>query len=139
MKSKVITLTTLILLLNSAYLFSQNNYHLIRIEIKNLKSNKGEVVLQLTSSNGEINIGKVVGILQQQSVIEIDSLITGFYTIRYFHDENSNDQLDTNWMGIPNEGYGFSNNASSHFGTPSIEERKFELKDNLEMVLIPKY
>ena len=139
MKSKLIVLFTAILLLNTGDLFSQSSGHLIRIEIKNLKSNEGEVALQLSSINGEINIGKLVGISQQQCVIEIDSLNSGFYTIRYFHDENSNNKLDTNWMGIPIEGYGFSNNATSHFGAPSIDEQKFYLEDNLEMVLTPKY
>ena len=48
----------------------------------------------------------------------------GQYAIAVFHDENGNDELDTNFIGIPKEPYGFSNNASATFGPPSFEKAK---------------
>lgn len=39
-----------------------------------------------------------------------DSLVPGDYAIRVMHDENDNGQLDRNLVGMPTEGYGFSNN-----------------------------
>ena len=34
-------------------------------------------------------------------------------------------ELDSNFLGIPTEDYGYSNNASSWFGPPSWEKAKF--------------
>ena len=85
------------------------------------------------------SIGVISSIKNNHCTIVIDSLASGTYSIRFFHDENSNDKLDVNWLGIPVEGYGFSNNASATFGTPSIEDREFVIKDNLEITLFPKY
>ena len=42
--------------------------------------------------------------------IAIPDLAPGKYAIRLMHDENDNGKLDTNLVGMPTEGYGFSNN-----------------------------
>jgi uncharacterized protein (DUF2141 family) len=44
-----------------------------------------------------------------------------------FHDENSNGKLDTNFMGIPREGVGASNNAKGHLGPLKINDAAFQL------------
>jgi uncharacterized protein (DUF2141 family) len=38
------------------------------------------------------------------------NLPAGSYAVQVMHDENDNGKLDTNFMGLPVEGYGFSNN-----------------------------
>ncbi|MDO8289359.1 MAG: DUF2141 domain-containing protein [Parvibaculum sp.] len=45
----------------------------------------------------------------------------GRYAVIVFHDENDNALLDMNALGIPIEGYGFSNNASGFFSAPSFD------------------
>ena len=45
----------------------------------------------------------------------------GRYAIIVFHDENDNGLLDKNVLGIPTEGYGFSNNAQGFFSAPSFD------------------
>jgi len=70
-------------------------------------------------------IGKVLPIVKKQVVVVIDSLKYGEYAVRVFHDENKNEIIDTNLLGIPTEDYGYSNNASSWFGPPSWEKAKF--------------
>jgi uncharacterized protein (DUF2141 family) len=42
-----------------------------------------------------------------------------------FHDENSNGKLDTNFMGIPREGVGASNDAKGHLGPPKFNAAAF--------------
>ena len=49
----------------------------------------------------------------------------GEYGVKVHHDEDSNDEMNTNFLGIPSENYGFSNNASGTFGPPSWEDAKF--------------
>ncbi len=41
------------------------------------------------------------------------------YAIAAIHDENMNGELDVNWMRIPTEGYGFSNDAKASMKTSS--------------------
>jgi len=45
----------------------------------------------------------------------------GAYAVSAYHDENSNGELDSNLIGVPTEGYGFSNDASGAFGPPSFD------------------
>ncbi|HEX4039381.1 MAG TPA: DUF2141 domain-containing protein [Acidobacteriaceae bacterium] len=43
----------------------------------------------------------------------------GRYAIVVIHDENENQKLDRNFLGIPNEGFGFANNPKVNFSAPS--------------------
>lgn len=49
----------------------------------------------------------------------------GIYAVALFHDENANGHLDTNALGIPTEGYGFSNNPTLYFGPPDLSRVRF--------------
>jgi len=70
-------------------------------------------------------IGKILPIENNQVIVMIDSLKYGEYAIKVFHDENKNGELDTDFLGIPDEDYGFSNDASGWFGPPSWENAMF--------------
>jgi uncharacterized protein (DUF2141 family) len=45
----------------------------------------------------------------------------GRYAAVVIHDENSNMKLDRNFLGIPKEGFGFSNNPRVVFAAPSFQ------------------
>lgn len=64
-----------------------------------------------------------------------ENLPSGEYAISLYHDENENNKLDTGWFGIPNEGYGCSNNAKGMMGPPKYEDAKFQLTSNKEMTI----
>ena len=49
----------------------------------------------------------------------------GTYTIGIFVDVNLNNKMDTNFLGVPKEQYGFSNNASGFMGPPTFEAASF--------------
>jgi uncharacterized protein (DUF2141 family) len=46
------------------------------------------------------------------------------------HDENDNKKMDTNFIGIPKEDFGCSNNATGFMGPPKYEDAKFMLEEN---------
>ena len=53
----------------------------------------------------------------------------GVYSLMLIDDKNDNGVLDTNWMGVPNEGCGASNGAKGGpMGGPSWDDAKFEVK-----------
>ena len=45
---------------------------------------------------------------------------TGVYAIALYHDENANQRFDRSGIGLPAEGYGFSNNPATLAGLPSF-------------------
>ena len=47
--------------------------------------------------------------------------------------------METNWMGMPKEGFELSKNARGLFGTPSFKTWLFELSDNKKVACTPKY
>lgn len=51
----------------------------------------------------------------------------GRYAFAFYHDANDNHQLDRDMVGIPQEGYGFSNNVRPGMGAPSFESAAFDV------------
>ena len=71
--------------------------------------------------------------------IVFSDLPAGVYAVSVFHDENMNQKLDKNFVGVPKEGYGASNNPKKRMGPPSFEETKFRLsgtEQSLEIKLM---
>lgn len=56
-----------------------------------------------------------------------NALPAGEYAIRVMHDVNGNGELDANFVGMPTEPYGFSNDASGSFGPPKWEAARFSI------------
>ncbi|MET2983796.1 DUF2141 domain-containing protein [Aureibaculum conchae] len=64
-------------------------------------------------------------------IIKINDLPKGDYAFSMFHDENSDDEFNQGFLGIPKEPYGFSNNIKPKFSAPSYEDCKFSLIEDL--------
>jgi uncharacterized protein (DUF2141 family) len=54
-----------------------------------------------------------------------ENVVPGTYGIQLIHDKNSNGEMDFNFLGIPKEGYGFSNNAKPTLSAPSFKKIGF--------------
>ena len=54
----------------------------------------------------------------------------GNYAVAIFHDENMNGKCDTNFIGIPTEGYGFSNNFKPTVAAPKFSQTKISVSGN---------
>lgn len=57
----------------------------------------------------------------------------GNYAIALYHDGNSNGICDKNFLGIPIESYGFSNNIRPVLSAPSFKSTVVEVKKDLEI------
>jgi uncharacterized protein (DUF2141 family) len=51
----------------------------------------------------------------------------GSYAVAVVHDENGNQKLDSNFLGVPTEGYGVSNNKTYAMSEPRWDESRFDL------------
>jgi uncharacterized protein (DUF2141 family) len=73
------------------------------------------------------------------AAIVFRNLRPGAYAITVLHDENMNRKLDTNFIGIPEEGYGASQNPPKMHRAPTFDEAKFTLaspKQTIQIKLI---
>ncbi len=52
----------------------------------------------------------------------------GVYAVAVYHDANGNRDFDRNAVGMPTEGFGFSNDAPTRFGLPSFDAVRFNVK-----------
>lgn len=71
--------------------------------------------------------------------VTFKDLPQGTFAIAVLHDENGNGKMDKNFVGIPKEGYGASNNPKKKRRAPTFDEAKFSLnssKQSIEITLI---
>jgi uncharacterized protein (DUF2141 family) len=115
----------LICLCTSSALFAQKD---LQVTVKNIKETTGTIRVGLFNNENDFLKkaveGKVVKATANEVTIVFTNLKEGDYAVSVIHDKNENGELDSNFMGIPNEPYGFSNNAMGTFGPPSFEKAK---------------
>ncbi|MFY7811513.1 MAG: DUF2141 domain-containing protein [Flavobacterium sp.] len=104
----------------------------LTVNVTGFKNNKGKVMVAMYDSEGnflkKMIFGAVGKIEQQKSKVVFEKIPVGVYAVSLFHDENDNNKLDTNFMGIPKERYASSNDAKGFMGPPKYDDAKFELK-----------
>lgn len=112
---------------------TENSKGRLIINFDGLRSNEGTVKVAITNSKENYKdhknpfIGLTIPISNKKAVAVIEDLPFGDYAVKAFHDEDGNDMLNTNFLGIPNEDYGFSNDARGMFGPPSWNAARFRL------------
>ena len=96
-------------------------------------------MLQLFDENEKVIDQKKSEISDKRCSFTVADLKPGKYAIRYFHDENLNGKMETNLVGKPTEGYGFSNNVIGKLGPPPFEKWLFEIRSDTNINLKPTY
>jgi uncharacterized protein (DUF2141 family) len=71
-----------------------------------------------------------------EHVVVFDHVPYGSWAVAVRHDENGNGKLDANFLGMPKEGVGTSNNPKSKFGPPSFDDAAFTLDGSTMELLI---
>jgi uncharacterized protein (DUF2141 family) len=113
---------------------------MIQLEITEIKNSTGFIQIAVFKSDTDFDKDlfiKVIAIPASSEVqVSIPDLEVGKYAIAVYHDENKNQKLDKNFVGIPKEGYGFSNNAVGKLGPPKFSESSFSLDTQLKKLSI---
>jgi uncharacterized protein (DUF2141 family) len=103
------------------------------VKVLNIKNSVGNVACALFESPAGFpaefqryatNI-MVIKIRDAQARFCFLDIPPGTYALATVHDENMNGKLDTNWMGVPKEGYGFSNDVKAVLSAPSFSAATF--------------
>lgn len=104
----------------------------LTISITNLRSNNGFVLISLYKDGSgypdnatQAFRNEKVAIYNNKAVIIFPDLPSGSYGIAILHDENNDQKMNKNALGLPKEGYGFSNNVMGAFGPPSWKRASF--------------
>lgn len=107
--------------------------NVVRAEISGLRSDRGSVMCSIYASAEGFpkDPAKAVSLTKSpvsngQALCEFPGLHPGRYAVSVFHDENGNGKLDSNFLGIPKEGVGASNNAKGRFGPPKFNDAEFD-------------
>lgn len=105
----------------------------IQVNLSGMHNTNGKINFALYQNSSSFNdpsqVYKSLILTPSSSnmVFTLDSIPAGYYAFGVFHDENDNQQIDQNWLGIPTEGFAFSNDAMGSFGPPSFEQAKFQV------------
>ena len=109
----------------------------LEMEINNLESNKGPIYIRILDENENPAIVGTSPVINYSSEISFDSISAGKYAIQFFHDENENQKMDFNLIGIPKEKFGSSNDVKPIFGPPKFEKMLFEIYQDKKIVMKP--
>ena len=115
----------------------------LTVVIRNVKSDTGMVAAALYRSDKEFmkkawQSGSTPSRLGEVQLV-FENIPAGDYAMSVMHDVNKNGELDKNSIGIPKEGFGFSNDALGKFGPPKFKEAKFTIPSGKTLVITLKY
>jgi uncharacterized protein (DUF2141 family) len=106
----------------------------LTVNISGLNSDKGTLMVAVYNKKEDFLKkqfkGNLAKIKNKKSVVVFKNLPKGEYAVSFVHDENDNKKMDTNFLGIPKEDYGCSNNATGFMGPPKYDDAKFQLSEN---------
>ncbi len=123
-------------ILVSSYSFAQFT---LTVDITDLRNNTGKIMLQVYDEKEKVIAEEISDISDKKATVTIKDLKEGKYAVRFYHDENLNQVMETNMFGKPTEGYGFSNNATGKFSMPPFDKWLFDLNGDKKIVIKTVY
>jgi len=137
------TMLTTALLLIGHLTFAQPEPGTLTVVVKEIKGAKGKISVGLFN-DGKVFLKKKIDSRSTRAhdgevTLQFEHLPAGDYAVSVMHDENENGELDSNFVGMPVEGFGFSNDAKAMFGPPSYEKCVFNHQADQQITIHLKY
>ena len=104
----------------------------VTVDLQGVKKNAGSIVLCIwASENGfpDCESGKAVKrivVPANAKSARFEGIAAGTYAVSAFHDANGNGKLDSNFIGLPLEAVGMSNNPKLN-GPPRFKPARFKV------------
>jgi len=115
----------------------------LKVVVNNIKNKTGQVGFFLFNSEDgfpahteKARLSGFVKITGNTVEFTFPNVAMGTYAVFVFHDEDNNKELKTNFIGMPKEGMGVSNNAKGHFGPPKYDDAKFDFNKPEQTITI---
>lgn len=108
----------------------------IIVEVSNFENNKGRCIVCLYNTNtafsgkGEPIKKLFISPVNYTATAVFGDIADGTYAVSVIHDANNNNKFDTNFLGIPTEGYGASKNKLPFAAAPKFDANKFAVATN---------
>jgi len=109
----------------------------LHVDVGNVRSSAGLIAVTLypddrrrfLAHRGSLYVGRVPAAAGTTRVC-VFLPGPGAYAIAVYHDADANRHINRNVLGMPSEGYGFSNNAPALFGLPSFSRVRLTVRRN---------
>jgi len=114
----------------------------LAVTVNNVRSNKGEVAITVYPGDSKLFLAPHAKLararLPAAPVIHacLDVPKAGDYAIAIYHDENGDHHFNRTLVGLPAEGYGFSNDAPAVAGLPTYSASKFTAHEGVNPLTI---
>ena len=111
----------------------------LTIKISNIEKIKGEIKVGVFNTDthflkeGYAIKNYSIKVENNTAILRINDLPKGEYAITMYHDQNSDNECNRNFIGIPKEPYGFSYNIKPKMSAPKYEDCKFKLDENITL------
>jgi uncharacterized protein (DUF2141 family) len=121
---------------------AENQDGAITIRADGLRNDKGDVVCTLCSSSDgypgdcKHQVKVKASIMNKHADCVFPHKAPGYYGATIFHDEDGDGKFKRNALGIPKEGFGFSNNYRPKLRAPTWDEGKFKFAGGDQTITI---
>ena len=120
----------------SAALFSTAAQENVTLNITNLRSAKGNIIVKVFNTQQGFKDSKPVAQFKfdkksvAKGVLNVKcTLKPGTYGLALLDDENANGEMDNNFVGMPKEGFGFSDYYHTGMSRPVLDDFKITVKE----------
>ena len=113
----------------------------LTVTITDIRAQKGSIGVALFNSESAWKeqaqpfAGQRIAVTGDKVSLRFADLPPGTYAVQVMHDENDNGKLDTNLLGIPSEGFGFSGNSTA-MRRAHFDEARFTVGSEDTTVLV---
>jgi uncharacterized protein (DUF2141 family) len=141
MIKKILFIKILVLLLLTSLKMNAQN---IEVLITGIRADKGQIAIGVFKDDKTfqkeeafLNLKFVKNVISNGEMRVQFSLEPGIYGLSLLDDENSNGKMEYSFLGIPKEGFGFSDYYHKGFTKPKIDSFKFSIdKDQTKGITI---
>jgi uncharacterized protein (DUF2141 family) len=121
-----------------------SSQNILRVQLSGFRSNNGKPHCTIYNdaaafpSHDEkaVKESEAPSIANSGAEVDFAGLAPGKYAMVCFHDENNNGKFDENALGMPKEGYCFSNNIHPRFSAPTFEQCAFDYQGGDQSISI---
>ena len=113
-----------------------NETYSIALEVHNVRKSRGQITVDLHDDNPDGFLKRLgrIGRVRAPAEAEITNICIpiehpGIYAIAIYHDKDMDGDFDKNFLGLPSEPYGISNDPAIFLSAPPHSAAAFEVLD----------
>jgi uncharacterized protein (DUF2141 family) len=121
--------------------FAQNSEHqqnVLRVQIDGFRNDEGKAHCILFNDSETAAFpeqdkkafkrAEALSIKETKTEVDFKGIPPGRYALVCYHDESNNGKFDRNLIGMPKEGYSFSNNVKPKLSAPNFDQCAFDYR-----------